>query len=182
MTRELFRYLPFVLILLLVFRRAGRSRKVRVERAWLIPLLSVLGVASTLSREAFPSVAALAIFVAAGAIGAGAGYFQALHTELSIAPEGDHVMSKPTQLGSVLIVVLFAVRFGLDYLVKGSFQPGPPSFIPQAPTQHHGVDLFRLADAALIFATALMLGQRLEILRRAHLLLKGAESGISPAS
>jgi len=182
MTRDLLRYLPFALIILLVFLRAGRSKKVRVERAWIIPLLSVFGVATTLSREPFPSVAALAIFVAAGAVGAVAGYFQALHTELSIAPEGGHVMSKPTQLGSILVVLLFAVRFGLDYLVKGSFQPGPPSFVPQAPAPHHGVDLFRLADAALIFATALMLGQRLEILRRAHLLLKGTDSGISTAT
>jgi hypothetical protein len=49
------------------------------------------------------------------------------------------------------------------------------------PPPQHGVDLFRLADAALIFSAAMTIAQRLEVFRRAHLLLKAQKSQSAPA-
>jgi hypothetical protein len=172
-------FLPIGIVLLIILRRSGRAQKVRVNgRAWVTPLLSIFAIWSQMSREPVPGLVAIAIIAAAAAAGAGAGYFRALHIELSRDPASGEVMSKPTQLGTILIVVALLVRSGLNYLTKGSLGP---DFAHPAQLQKHGVDIFRLADAATIFATAMMLGQRAEILRRAHLLLRSGDSGASPA-
>src|SRR5215470_6580313 len=103
MPRDFFNYLPLLIALLIVMRRSGRSRKVRGERLWVTPLLSVFGVWATLASEPFPTGIALAILVAAGLIGIGAGYLRALQIELSVDPGTGQVMSKATAFGSILI-------------------------------------------------------------------------------
>jgi len=180
MPNNLFNYLPLVIALLIVLRRSGRAKKVRVERAWLTPILAILGVWATLSREPLPGGVALAILVGAAAIGIGAGYYRALHIELSLDPETGQVMSKATPFGTILIAVFLVMRFGLDYAFNGGWQPGPPRFV--MPPPQHGVDVLRLADAALIFSTAMTIAQRVEILRRAHTLLTARKSKEIPAS
>jgi hypothetical protein len=107
--------------------------------------------------------------VASVAVGIGAGYFRALHLELTIDENGK-VFSKATPIGTYLIAGFFLLRFGIDYEINGGWRPGPPRFVnPMA----NGVDLLRLADAALIFTTAMMVSQRAEIWRRAQGLLGG---------
>jgi hypothetical protein len=169
MPKTFFDYLPLVIALLIVLRRSGRTQKVRMPRLWITPFLSAAAVGSFLAREPPPSLSALAIFIAAAALGAGAGYYRALHIELSVDSKSGEVMSKATPIGTVLIVATVLIRFGLDYAVNGGWRPGPPRFV-QAPP--HGVDIFRLADALMILTTVMSLAQRLEILRRAHALLK----------
>ena len=180
MPKELSNYLPLVIALLIVLRRSGRAQKVRVERMWVTPVLSLFGIWSTLVREPFPGAVALAILVAASAIGIGAGYYRALHIELSRDPGTGQIISKATPFGTILIAVFLILRFGLDYAVNGGWKPGPPRFV--MPPPQHGVDLFRLADAALLFSTGMMLGQRFETLRRAHALLRAEKTKEMPAS
>lgn len=168
-------YLPIGVVLLIILRRAGRSQKVNVERMWITPLLAGVAVWSSMSRESMPGVAAIAIFVAATLLGAGSGYFRALHIELTRDPATGEIMSKATQFGTILIVFFLLVRFGLKYLTTGSLGPNIPH---PGQAAAHGVDIFRLADAGTIFAMAMMIGQRLEILRRAHLMLR--EGGPAP--
>src|SRR5215472_14244774 len=104
MPKDLFNFLPLAIALLIVLRRSGRAKKVRVdERAWLIPILGVVGVWSTLAREPIP-----------GAVGLGAGYYRALHIELSLDPATGQVMSKATAFGTIQIAVFLVNRFGLD--------------------------------------------------------------------
>ena len=179
MPKELFKYLPIAIVLLIVLRRSGRSQKVRMPRLWITPFLSVIAVGSFLVREPPPSLYAWAIFIAAAVLGAGAGYYRALHMELSVDPASGQVMSKATQIGTYLIVATVLIRFGLDYAVNGGWHPGPPRFI-QAPPK--GVDIFRLADALMILTTAMSLAQRLETLRRARALLGAERPKEVPAS
>ena len=179
MPRDLFNYLPLIIVLLIVLRRSGRSQKVRMPRLWITPFLSVIAVGSFLVREPPPSLYAWVIFVAAAALGAGAGYYRALHMELSVDSNSGEVMSKATPLGTILIVATLLIRFGLDYAVNGGWHPGPPRFV-QAPP--HGVDIFRLADALMILTTVMSLAQRLEILRRTHALLRSGKPKEIPAS
>lgn len=166
MPKDYLNYLPLAIVILIVLRRAGRPQKVRVERAWINPLLALVGVWSTMSTESFPSPAAILIFAVAILLGTAAGYFRALHMALSVDAESGQVMSKPTQLGTVLIVVFLLLRVGLNYLTTGKFGPAARFAQPH----QHGVDIFRLADAALLFTTAMLLAQRGEIVRRAYLL------------
>jgi hypothetical protein len=179
MPKDFFNYLPLVIALLIILRRSGRTQKVRMPRLWTTPFLSAVAVGSFLVREPPPSLFALAIFVAAAALGAAAGYYRALHIELSVDPQSGEVMSKATPIGTILIVATVLIRFGLDYAVNGGWRPGPPRFV-QAPP--HGVDIFRLADALMILTTVMSLAQRLEILRRAHALLRSGKPKEIPAS
>jgi len=172
-------FLPLAVVLLIVLRRARRAQKVRVERIWITPLLSLVAIASTMAQEPMPGVTAIAIFIVAAALGAAAGYFRALHIELSRDPVTGAISSKATPIGTVLIVIFLLVRVALDYLVNGKIAFGPRF---GAVAIRHGADLFRLADAALLFTTAMMLGQRFEILRRARALIKSAKSDALPAA
>ncbi|MBV9331743.1 MAG: DUF1453 family protein [Alphaproteobacteria bacterium] len=170
MPRELLRYLPLLVVVLIVARRAGRSQKVRVDRMWITPLLTLVAVGSALAREPMPGVIAIGLFILALAAGGVAGYFRALHQQLSIDPDTGQVSSKATPIGTILVVTFLILRFGMDYALTGRF--GTPRWSFARPTQH-SLDIFRLADAALLFTTAMMLAQRIETFRRAHLLLRG---------
>ena len=176
MPKDFANYIPLAIVVLIVLRRSGRARKVQVERGWITPALSLIGVVSEMARETLPGPAAIAILAIAALLGLAAGYLSALHTELSYDDSTGHVMSKPTQLGTVLIVVFLLLRVGLDYLMTGKVGPAARFAQPR----EHGVDLFRLADAALLFSAAMLIGQRLEILRRAHGLIRARKSGASP--
>jgi hypothetical protein len=169
MPKDLFPFIPLAIVVLIVLRRAGRSQRVRTQRMWITPLLSLTAVATALAREPVPGAAAIAILTLAAAIGIASGYLRALHTELTVDNETGAVSSKATPVGTVLIVVFLLVRVGLDYAINGAWKPGPPRFTNPS---SHGVDLFRLADAAVMFAAGMMVAQRVEIWRRAQKLLK----------
>ena len=171
MPKELYPYIPIAIVLLLVLRRAGRTQKVNVRRLWIAPILGVVAAGTSLAQEPVPGISALAIFAIAFVVGAAAGYYRAFHTQLSLDPQTRDVTSKSTPVGTILIVFFLFVRIALDYAFKGGIGPAHSHFL--APSKH-GVDVFRLADAALIFTTAMMLGQRVEILRRTHLLLRSS--------
>jgi hypothetical protein len=171
MLKEIGPYIAPLVILLIVLRRAGQARRLRTTNMWLIPGLAVLATGTTLSSEPFPSLVAIGLFVLAAAAGAGAGYFRALHIELSLNKENGQITSQATQIGTLLVVGFMALRFAMEYLMKGHAGAGDMIGAPHGPRAAHGVDLFRLADAALIFSTAMMIAQRVEIWRRAQPLL-----------
>ena len=161
----------FALALLIILRRSGRSRRVRVRSAWLFPLFGLLSAASTLANEPFPSFVAIVILVLASAAGIGAGWFRALHVELALDSETGNITSKATPIGTYLIIGFMALRLGLGYAFNGQPGAGLPHGPPMIGAPKHGVDLFRLADAALLFSTFMSAAQRLEIWRRAQPLL-----------
>jgi hypothetical protein len=171
MLKEIAPYIAPAIILLIVLRRAGRAQRLRIGNMWLIPTLAVLAAASTLAREPFPSVVAIALFVVAILVGGGLGYFRALHIELSLNKESGQITSQATPIGTYLIVAIMAVRLGLEFLVKGHVGAEDVVGSPHIPRPAHGVDLFRLADAALLFSAAMVIAQRVEIWRRARPLL-----------
>lgn len=169
MPTNFFDLLPLALIALVVLRRAGRAKTVRVERLWLTPVLSLVAVAMTLGQEPAPGIAAIAIMAVGTIVGVGSGYLRALHLELRIDDKGK-VTSKATPIGTYLVAGFFLLRFGLNYAINGGWQPGLPRFIN--PTQNAG-GVLRLADAALLFSTAMMISQRAEMWNRGRALVKG---------
>lgn len=184
MPRDFTPLIIFAVALLVVLRRSGRAQRVKMGRAWVLPAIGLLSAWNTLSGEPFPSLVAILILVAGSALGIAAGWFRALHVELTVDPETGEVMSKATPIGTYLIIGFMALRILLGYAFHGA----PGTGVPHAPSigaAKHGVDLFRLADAALLFSTFMSATQRLEIFRRARPLLaqhraaKG-DSGIPP--
>src|SRR5690349_10790038 len=99
-------FLPLALIAWIVLRRAGRSKKVRVERMWVTPVLSIAAVWLTLAEEPAPSIAAIGLMAVGAAAGIASGYVSALHLELSLDEKGK-VLSKATPLGTYLIAGFF---------------------------------------------------------------------------
>lgn len=160
-------FLPLALILWIVLRRAGRAQKVRVERMWVTPVLSIAAVWLTLAEEPAPGIVAVALMAAAAMAGIASGYLRALHLELSMDEKGK-VTSKATPLGTYLIAGFFLLRFAIDYSINGGWQPGPPRWV----NPKHAVDVLRLADAALLFSTGMLVAQRVEIWRRAQALIR----------
>lgn len=161
----------FAVALLVVLRRSGRAQRVNMGRAWVLPAIGLLSVWNTLSKESFPSAVAILILVAGSALGIAAGWFRALHVELTVNPETGEVMSKATPIGTYLIIGFMALRILLGYAFHGTPGGGYGHAPPSIGAAKHGVDLFRLADAALLFSTFMSATQRLEIFRRARPIL-----------
>jgi hypothetical protein len=163
-------FLPLALIAWIVLRRAGRSKKVRVERMWVTPVLSIAAVWLTLAEEPTPRLAAIALMAAAAIAGIASGYLSALHLELTMEEKGK-IFSKATPLGTYLIAGFFLLRFTINNAINGGWSPGPPSWV----NPKHAVDALRMADAALLFSTGMVVAQRGEVWRRAQALIKGQE-------
>lgn len=158
-------YLPFVipvLVFALILWRNSRGRKVRVRAMWIRPLIILVLTVGTLAASPMPGIIALAGFVIAVIAGAGAGYLRARHQEFSIDPATGTITSKATQLGTIIIGALFALRFGLKMI------------FPQ-PAMHQGshvtADAVAWTDAALIFTAAMIVTSAIEIWRRTRPLL-----------
>lgn len=143
-----------LLVFVLILRRSLRERKVRTTRMWLYP--AILGVAAlyTMAHEPAPGMAAIAGFVGAAIAGAGLGYLRARHQLFTLDPATGEITSKATPLGTILMGAFFVARFGLEFFAHARDVP-------------HALGLQRATDAGLIFAFALMVAQRWEILQRA---------------
>lgn len=109
-------YLPYIVPLLLmglVLRRVSRVRTINPSRMWIGSSIYALMAISGLVAGPFPSLLFLAIYVAAAFGGSGLGYLRANHQKLTIDPKTGKISSQPTTIGAVLVLALFAVRFGL---------------------------------------------------------------------
>lgn len=146
-----------LLVFVLIIRRSLRERKVKTTRMWLYP--AILGAVAlfTMAREPLPGLAAVAGFIGAAILGAVIGYLRARHQQFTLDSATGEISSKATPLGTILVGAFFLLRFGLDFYTHARDIP-------------HALGLQRATDAGLIFAFALMVAQRWEILKRARAL------------
>lgn len=167
-------YLLIAAMLVLMLVRANRTQRVRPGRMWIVPALGIFALVTNLSRGSSPNGVALAIFVAAMAAGAAVGWFRALHTQLAIDPATGEVTSKPTLVGSLLIVGFVVLRMVLDTL-SGQL-PGTASDAARSS------DVLHLADAGLIFSLAMLIVRRFVIWRRAAAMsaMRAATASLPP--
>ena len=167
-------YLVIVAGLVVMLIRANREQRVRPGRMWIVPVLGIVALVTNLSRESSTGVLALAIFAVALAAGVAAGWFRALHTQLTIDPATKEVTSKPTLVGAFLIIGFVALRVVLDTL-SGQ----PPGAVTEAARNK---DVLHLADVGLIFSLAMIVVRRLVIWRRAHALIAAHAAVAIPPS
>ncbi|HEX3672954.1 MAG TPA: hypothetical protein VHU87_01650 [Rhizomicrobium sp.] len=145
-------YIVPVIVLALFARRLIKNepRKVRLGGLFVLPLLLVVAVAATLANTPAPPLFWMVGYAIALVLGAGVGFLTTHHQEFTIDPATGTVMSRATPIGTILIVILFALRFGLKLVV------------PQmnAPTGGHpSADVLAWTDAGLIFSTGLMIAR-----------------------
>ncbi|MBV9991403.1 MAG: DUF1453 family protein [Alphaproteobacteria bacterium] len=155
---------PFIaplIVVALVTRRMmaqAKPQRVRPNSLWVRPAVIALLMALALWTSPRPGLLGIALFVAAAAIGAVAGYFRALHQEFSIEPETGYVMSKASPIGSMIFLGVFMVRFALNYWMNG----GAARDMSHPPSP----ELLTYTDAMLFFAFALVAATAWETWRR----------------
>jgi hypothetical protein len=137
---------PLVIVAFLARRLIRNApQKVRVNLLFLRPLLIAVAVVAALSASPFPQLFWIVGFAVALAAGAGVGFLMTHHQEFSIDYDTGVVTSQATQIGTMLFVALFVVRFGLKYFMNGGN-------LYAAPPAHPGADVIGWTDAGLLFS------------------------------
>ncbi len=154
--------IPLV-VLGLVFLRARRPQRVRLELLWIAPTIIVALIAAGViftPHRPFTGLD-LAVFVAALAVGGGIGWLRAKAVKLTVDPATHEVTSATSPVGLMIVLAVFLVRFGLRSATA-------------AEASVSGLDPAVLADAFLLLAAGLVVGQRVEIAIRARRLIAAA--------
>lgn len=154
--------IPAIAIGLVIIRNA-RARRLRTETLWISPLAILLLVGLALGQEGAPSPAQLGLDIAALFVGAGLGWWRGRFTHITVDPETHQLTSRASPFGMLLILAIFALRYGLRTMATES-----------AGAMHMSVRA--VADAALVVTVGLVCAQRLEIALRATRLLDAARA------
>ena len=154
--------IPLVFIGLALLRGA-RVRNLKIERLWVVPVIILIGTAAAFSQQGLPTPVMIAIDAAALAAGAALGWWRGRFTRITVDPESHTLTSQTSPLGLLLLVGIFAVRFGLR------------SYVYENAGALH-VSVTAATDAFLLLAVGVICAQRLEIALRATRLLTSARA------
>jgi hypothetical protein len=106
-------YLIPVLVLAMVLRRSLRGQRLKVDRLWVIPALLVIATAMMLSQAPPTDPAAIATLVLVTLLGAAIGWQRGRLTRISLDAETGVLTSKASAAAVILILAVFALRFGV---------------------------------------------------------------------
>jgi hypothetical protein len=154
--------IPLVVIALVILRNS-RARRLRIETLWISPVMILAAVGLLFSQQGMPSPLMLAIDIAALVIGSGLGWWRARFTQITVDPETHQLTSRASAIGMMVILAVFALRYGIRMYAAES-------------ATSLGVSAVALADAALVISVGLVCAQRLEIALRATRLLNEARA------
>jgi len=156
-----------LLILALILRRNLRSRTLKMERLWVYPVILVLLAGTAILHASPPGPVEIVGLVVALAVGGVIGWYRGRLTHITIDPATHVLSSKASIAGTILIAVVFAVRYGLEMAIKtGS---GLPFSLP--------VDVAGITDGLMLFLVGMMSVQRIEMFLRCQKLLAEARGG-----
>jgi membrane protein CcdC involved in cytochrome C biogenesis len=139
-------YVIPLLVVALLARRVMKSQRpsvVRVERLWIFPVILLVLVGLTLSRETTPSLVWIVAFALVAAAGGAFGWFRVHTLEFSLDPETGAVSSKSTAFGAILLVALLLFRYAIKYFLNDA--------------GIRGVEVARWTDGALIFSASMLI-------------------------
>jgi hypothetical protein len=154
--------IPLVVIALVILRNS-RARRLRIETLWISPVVILVLVGLSFSQQGMPTPLMLGLDIAALAVGAALGWWRARFTKITVDPATHELTSQASPIGMLVILAIFAVRFGVRMYASES-----------ATTL--GVSAIAIADAALVISVGLVCAQRLEIALRATRLLNEARA------
>jgi hypothetical protein len=171
-THNLAPYLITIVLLVFVVVRNMSTRKLRVERMWIIPLVLVLATVETFLSTPLPAPIGLAVaeMAPALAIGCIAGWYRGRLTHITVDPETHELTSRTSPIGVMLVAALFFIR----YVLRAEF-----AYTPDARGFHsaHGILQSQagiITDALMLFAVGMVVVQRLEMWLRCQKLLAEA--------
>ena len=154
--------IPLALVVTL-FLRTGPEQPLRVGQLWITPVVAVGSILAALILQPHPPfpTAVLVVGGVAVAIGLCTGTWRADTVKMRIDPATGTLLSQTASYAALLFVALLGLRFA------GALA-GPTH-------QQWSIGLF---DAALLFAMAMIVAQRVGIFRRVRALRRAA----SPAA
>jgi hypothetical protein len=154
--------IPLIAVALVILRNA-RARRLRIEAMWIAPVIIIALIALSLSAEGMPPPLGLALDAAGLVVGAGLGWWRARFTHITVDPVTHELTSRASPLGMMVILAVFAVRYGVRYLAQ---QNGTTL----------GVWAVAIPDALLVMSVGLVCAGRIEIFLRATRLLNEARA------
>ena len=145
-------YVLPLLVVGLIVRRGIRAkpRKVRMRSMWILPILIALATWTTLADAPPSGFLNAVLFSIALAAGLAVGWLRARHMAFFVDPQTGRVTSKATPIGTILVVALFVVRFGLKIAMPG---------LPAGAGHHAAAGALLWTDAGLLFSTGLVWGR-----------------------
>jgi hypothetical protein len=165
------RTLPYIvplLFLALILRRNLRARSLRMERLWVYPAILVLATGSAMYNESPPGLVSLIGFAVALAAGGLVGWYRGRLTRITIDPATHEFTSQASVAGTLLIGVVFALRYGVKMAMTGGGASMPMG---------GRLDVAGITDGLMLFAVGMMSVQRVEMYLRCQKLLSEARGG-----
>ena len=156
-------YLVPLLAIGLMILRNSRERRLRIETLWISPVLILALVGLALAQAGMPTPGLMAIDAAALAIGATLGWWRGRFTLIAVDPATHQLTSRASAVGMLIILGVFALRYGLRM------------FATESASNLH-VSVNAVADAVLVLTVGLVCAQRLEIALRARRMLNEARA------
>ncbi len=176
-------YLVPLLVMFLMYRRIGRTRRIRVNRLWIAPLIILGASGVAVYASGLPPLLWSAVYLVAAVAGMAVGYFRTAHTHLSVHPETGDVQATQTPVATAILMGLFVIKFGLNMMfpqlnggqrpsLVSAFTPDTMDAIQAAHQLSPTASTINYAtDALLIFSTGLLVIGALETWLRAQRLL-----------
>ncbi len=154
--------IPLVVVGVAILRNS-RARALRIERLWIAPAIVTTLAVVVLIQSPPPGPAGLAIDLAALTFGVLLGWWRGRASRFTIDPETHVITSKVSPVGMLLILGIFALRYGLRILLSD-----------EASDLH--ISAIEITDSILLLAVGVVTAQRAEWLIRARRLLQEARS------
>ncbi len=140
------------------FRKMMKPQRLKLKLLWIRPAL-MLGVAGAMLAAAPPGLMDMPWFVAAGLLGGFGGWYWGKFTHLDLHPEDGTVMSRGSQAGMLVLVLLLVFRIGMRAGID-----------MEAAALHMSAAL--LTDILIVFTVLLFAVRGLEIFLRARQLMR----------
>ena len=159
--------IPIGVAAVVILLRNSRPRRLRVESLWILPMVYILLLASSLAAAPPPvTPASIGVLVLGFALGAAIGWQRGRFTQIDIDPQTHELSSRQSAIGLVFIFAILAVRFGARGLLAAN-----------ANTLH--IPVAAALDAFFALAIAMLSVQRLELWLRATKMLTEAKAAKS---
>jgi hypothetical protein len=156
--------IPIVIVVGVLILRNSRPRRLRIETLWVLPVIYVGLLASSLAAAPPPvTPVSISLLVLGFVIGAALGWQRARFTEIHIHPETHDISSRQSAVGLLFVLAIFAVRyFARDFLAANARSLHLP--------------VVAALDALFVLAIAMLATQRLELWLRASKMLAEAKA------
>jgi len=154
-----------VLILLIGFRiyRQTREQRWSMKSMWVVPIIFAIITAGVVAFDTTTSVFAPLAALGGLGIGVAIGMYQGNHTMLRVDKPAHAVYIKVTPIGSLIFVVILALRFVIRFASMGGVVPdtSPGTLPPTTPAEA------LIGSGLLALAVGAITGLRLYV-RRAY--------------